>query len=765
MPKRPKTPPPADDEPQYLTVVHPYPLRATMELIKDKKDFSLWLACCTGKSALWSFFYKPSAPDMVIIEVDRDFDNFKGLLGAHRWSEFLKNPSDEEKNQVTKIFYCKYKSGRDVQKHGWKQVNVEEHWFNKWSPNNEFITYPYPETSWCEVPSEDVTSEPLCRPLPVRTFPPPPKAPAPPVGSKAWLDAKAGGNAPAAQQPKNGAATGSSGPQAALGVDTNVTGGGGKKKRNKNKNKNKKGSAAATTAPSPPIASPVARAASEIHWANGPPVAKSRVSSSRGALPRPPGPLPSPTPVSPNPNVWNKPPSTVLGPPPGLGFGPPPGLGPKPSASSPAQKFIWSDDVEDDQSESVQFDLGSQARGGYGTGPAADAGSDVDSQAVTQSMASASLDDSDSEDDMFPSVHSIIKPNVQHAIPKGNNVWGRRDGGVEDRYVSEEEEGNSVWRDYGADKEDKALPWKNLCKVHGIICKRGVCKEYAMEQMEERKKMEAEERAQKIDKARKKREKKALKDQDGGGDAGPWAGGPSDSDSDADRDEQDDDSTSGHTDQAASNPWEQPPSAQPPANPWEQPPSNPWEQPPSDPWSQGGAQNGWSTVQNQPADDDARSTMSRGSQAAWCYNATPWDNDGASSVSAASRAQRSKAATPQPTAGNDAVSEIGSVKSSRSKAWSSVSTPWDAPAPMSRKPAGKAAKAPASKNAWNIPAQPARQPAASSSASTANKGRPAPPSTPWGAPASNKSVVSAAGSERASNVSHSGWTNVSRGPW
>ena len=66
MPKPSKTPPPPDDEPKYLVVVNPYPLRANMELMNDRKDFVLWLACCTGKDPLIAFFHKPkvrSNPD------------------------------------------------------------------------------------------------------------------------------------------------------------------------------------------------------------------------------------------------------------------------------------------------------------------------------------------------------------------------------------------------------------------------------------------------------------------------------------------------------------------------------------------------------------------------------------------------------------------------------------------------------------------------------------------------------------------------------
>ncbi|KAH9959054.1 hypothetical protein BC827DRAFT_1215524, partial [Russula dissimulans] len=62
MPKRPQTPPPPDDEPRYLIVVHPYPLNAnlTRMLLADQRMLALWLACCTGKDVLLVMFHKPS---------------------------------------------------------------------------------------------------------------------------------------------------------------------------------------------------------------------------------------------------------------------------------------------------------------------------------------------------------------------------------------------------------------------------------------------------------------------------------------------------------------------------------------------------------------------------------------------------------------------------------------------------------------------------------------------------------------------------------
>ena len=90
---------------------------------------------------------------MVVIEVDRDFESFDKLLGMHTWSEFLQKPSEEQLDKVSKVFYCTYNTGRLVEKHGlsrssllrlltkvvvagWKRVNIEEHWFNGWKPDN-----------------------------------------------------------------------------------------------------------------------------------------------------------------------------------------------------------------------------------------------------------------------------------------------------------------------------------------------------------------------------------------------------------------------------------------------------------------------------------------------------------------------------------------------------------------------------------------------------------------------------------------------------
>ncbi|KAI0669447.1 hypothetical protein C8Q78DRAFT_977057, partial [Trametes maxima] len=64
----------------------------------------------------------------VIVEVDESFPDFKRVLGEHKWGEFLVEPKDEG-GFVSKVFYCTYNSDRDVQKNGWKRVDIEEKWF------------------------------------------------------------------------------------------------------------------------------------------------------------------------------------------------------------------------------------------------------------------------------------------------------------------------------------------------------------------------------------------------------------------------------------------------------------------------------------------------------------------------------------------------------------------------------------------------------------------------------------------------------------
>ncbi|KAI0827749.1 hypothetical protein BC628DRAFT_1317715 [Trametes gibbosa] len=146
MPKRAKTPE-LNDGAKYLTVVNPYPPHPNLELQQHRIDFARWIAACTTPPYLLSFYHKPTSPGSVIIEIDESFPDFKRLLGAHKWSEFLSNPRDDD-GFVSKVFYCTFNSDRVVQKNGehvcllalihhlssarsgWKRIDVEDKWFN-----------------------------------------------------------------------------------------------------------------------------------------------------------------------------------------------------------------------------------------------------------------------------------------------------------------------------------------------------------------------------------------------------------------------------------------------------------------------------------------------------------------------------------------------------------------------------------------------------------------------------------------------------------
>jgi hypothetical protein len=85
--KRIKTPPPPEDEPRYLTVVHPYPLNANLELHADRRTLALWLACCTGKDVLFAMFYKPSvSPSKIFFKspTDTTYAHKVSRNGHHR---------------------------------------------------------------------------------------------------------------------------------------------------------------------------------------------------------------------------------------------------------------------------------------------------------------------------------------------------------------------------------------------------------------------------------------------------------------------------------------------------------------------------------------------------------------------------------------------------------------------------------------------------------------------------------------------------------
>lgn len=60
----------------------------------------------------------------MIIEVAKEYEHafngtgWKRLLGKHKWSEILTDPSPEERELESRVFFCVYSSARDVEKKG-----------------------------------------------------------------------------------------------------------------------------------------------------------------------------------------------------------------------------------------------------------------------------------------------------------------------------------------------------------------------------------------------------------------------------------------------------------------------------------------------------------------------------------------------------------------------------------------------------------------------------------------------------------------------
>ncbi|KAF8972767.1 hypothetical protein BDZ97DRAFT_1752620 [Flammula alnicola] len=186
MVKRPKSPEIVEDA-RYFTVYQPYPLNANWVLEDDQMQCAMWIAECIGANHLWAIHEKPKARGMILLEVSKAFTDHGRLLGEHRWSEFLKDSTEEENPRVTQVFHSFYAKGRDAQKDGWKVITVSSRWFKGWAPGKGKIVQPYPDTHWCQTPFEDKTNKTLCRPLPVEQKPPPPRVQPPVVGSSTWV--------------------------------------------------------------------------------------------------------------------------------------------------------------------------------------------------------------------------------------------------------------------------------------------------------------------------------------------------------------------------------------------------------------------------------------------------------------------------------------------------------------------------------------------------------------------------------------------------
>lgn len=173
MVKREATPP-LEEDCKYFIINYPYPLYANVQVEEERHDLACWIASCIGPQYLAALYYKPSSPNMVIISVYKSCIKINSLLGGHKWAEFLKEISPDLKHKVSKIYYCRYSNDREVQKYGWRRLDVQDHWFKKLDlVNGPFVTNPYPKTSFCDTPTETQVDYKLCRPIPNNVFPTP----------------------------------------------------------------------------------------------------------------------------------------------------------------------------------------------------------------------------------------------------------------------------------------------------------------------------------------------------------------------------------------------------------------------------------------------------------------------------------------------------------------------------------------------------------------------------------------------------------------
>ena len=192
MPKRIPTPPPGDDEPRYLTVVHPYAISGTcnMELPKDRQDFARWVACCIDENAFFAIYHKPSvSPSVFILVADhtgqpahshaawsssRSCETMPTLTASSANIAGLnsfKNPQRKRVGESRKSFTALITPGGSSRKTvsrcgrwehrvlfpwlhssrlcpifepyacllGWKRIDVDEAWFKAWSPKNRCV--------------------------------------------------------------------------------------------------------------------------------------------------------------------------------------------------------------------------------------------------------------------------------------------------------------------------------------------------------------------------------------------------------------------------------------------------------------------------------------------------------------------------------------------------------------------------------------------------------------------------------------------------
>ncbi|KAG2015694.1 hypothetical protein CC2G_008939 [Coprinopsis cinerea AmutBmut pab1-1] len=140
MVKRAKSPDLVEDA-RYLVVWQPFPLNANWQLPDHCLEFLYWVASVLGSyDHILAIHHKPSARSTVIVEIEKQAKH-NGLLGEHRWAEVLKRPSKEDRERVSRVYYCIYRTTREAQKDGWKRINVEAEWFIKWDPEEGSVVH------------------------------------------------------------------------------------------------------------------------------------------------------------------------------------------------------------------------------------------------------------------------------------------------------------------------------------------------------------------------------------------------------------------------------------------------------------------------------------------------------------------------------------------------------------------------------------------------------------------------------------------------
>jgi hypothetical protein len=77
MVKKPKSPEPVEDS-KLLTVSHPFPANANMEVLSDFKEFMYWLASIIGKDNALGVYHKPS------VRTDHYLKNLNGSFVQRR---------------------------------------------------------------------------------------------------------------------------------------------------------------------------------------------------------------------------------------------------------------------------------------------------------------------------------------------------------------------------------------------------------------------------------------------------------------------------------------------------------------------------------------------------------------------------------------------------------------------------------------------------------------------------------------------------------